>query len=292
MLLIYTADLHGRKEHYDQLQSLINKVGADAVILGGDLFEYTRNPQEQLLFLNDFLFPYFKSITIPIYLIAGNTDISMVFDRIKNKYYAENLHFLDSKPAYIDSSISILGSPFITPSPFRLKNFERRDLSSDTVNIDAASFILSQEGLGLPTSLSMDYLNNLPSIEDELELFNFSNSIWVTHVPPYGGILDVLHNGMFVGSKALREEIINRNMARELGSHNITVNMVPGGLLEKMDASSATPDEVFQIIKENTPLQKVTTPEDVADSVLFSASPWSRAVTGQNLVVDGGLVMD
>lgn len=83
-----------------------------------------------------------------------------------------------------------------------------------------------------------------------------------------------------------------RNMAKELGPDGITVNMVSGGLLEKTDASAATPDAVFDIIKANTPLQQVTTPEDVADAILFFASPWSRAVTGQNLVVDGGLVMD
>lgn len=83
-----------------------------------------------------------------------------------------------------------------------------------------------------------------------------------------------------------------RNMARELGAKGITVNMVSGGLLEQTDASSATPAEVFSIIRDSTPLQKVTTPEDVADAVLFFASPWSRAVTGQNLVVDGGLVMN
>ncbi|HZG71295.1 MAG TPA: 3-oxoacyl-ACP reductase [Chondromyces sp.] len=85
---------------------------------------------------------------------------------------------------------------------------------------------------------------------------------------------------------------LTRNMAKELGASGITVNMVSGGLLEKTDASRATPDAVFNIIKESTPLQKVTTPEDVADAILFFASPWSRAVTGQNLVVDGGLVMD
>jgi 3-oxoacyl-[acyl-carrier protein] reductase len=34
------------------------------------------------------------------------------------------------------------------------------------------------------------------------------------------------------------------------------------------------------------------TPEEFADAVLFFASPWARAVTGQNLVVDGGLVKD
>ena len=35
---------------------------------------------------------------------------------------------------------------------------------------------------------------------------------------------------------------------------------------------------------------RVTTPEDMADAVLCFASPWARAVTGQNLIVDGGLV--
>jgi 3-oxoacyl-[acyl-carrier protein] reductase len=34
-----------------------------------------------------------------------------------------------------------------------------------------------------------------------------------------------------------------------------------------------------------------TPPEEVADAVLRMASPWARAVTGQNLIVDGGLVM-
>ena len=82
-----------------------------------------------------------------------------------------------------------------------------------------------------------------------------------------------------------------RNMAAELGPEGITVNMVSGGLLDRTDASDATPDEVFDIIRETTPLRSVASPEDVADAVLFFASPWARAVTGQNLMVDGGLVM-
>ena len=82
-----------------------------------------------------------------------------------------------------------------------------------------------------------------------------------------------------------------RNMAQELGPDGITVNMVSGGLLKTTDASAATSDEVFGIIESTTPLRTVTTPEEVADAVLFFAAPWSRAVTGQNLIVDGGLVM-
>ena len=83
-----------------------------------------------------------------------------------------------------------------------------------------------------------------------------------------------------------------RNMANELGADNITVNMVSGGLLQTTDASAATSEEVFGIIKSITPLRKITSPEEAADAVLFFASPWARAVTGQNLIVDGGLVMD
>ncbi|PLS17998.1 3-oxoacyl-ACP reductase [Bacillus sp. M6-12] len=83
-----------------------------------------------------------------------------------------------------------------------------------------------------------------------------------------------------------------RNMANELGQYGITVNMVSGGLLKMTDASSATSAEVFQLIKSSTPLRKVTDPSEVADAIVFFASPWGRAVTGQNLVVDGGLVMD
>ena len=85
---------------------------------------------------------------------------------------------------------------------------------------------------------------------------------------------------------------MTRTAAIDLGQFNITVNMISGGLLKTTDASKGTPEEVFDYIKSITPLRKVTTIDDFADAVLFFASPWSRAVTGQNLIVDGGLVLN
>jgi 3-oxoacyl-[acyl-carrier protein] reductase len=85
---------------------------------------------------------------------------------------------------------------------------------------------------------------------------------------------------------------LTRTMAVELGPSGITVNMISGGLLRKTDASAATPDSVFDFVASITPLGHVTTPEEFADTALFFASPWARSVTGQNLVVDGGLVKD
>ncbi|GED96887.1 3-oxoacyl-ACP reductase [Gordonia crocea] len=83
---------------------------------------------------------------------------------------------------------------------------------------------------------------------------------------------------------------LTRTFADDLGPSGITVNMVSGGLLRTTDASAATPEAVFDAIGAATPLRAVTTPEQLADATLFFASPWARGVTGQNLIVDGGLV--
>jgi 3-oxoacyl-[acyl-carrier protein] reductase len=83
---------------------------------------------------------------------------------------------------------------------------------------------------------------------------------------------------------------VTRTFAADLGPRGVTVNMVSGGLLRTTDASAATPEAVFDAIAQETPLRSVTTPAQFADAVLFFACPWSRAITGQNLVVDGGLV--
>lgn len=83
---------------------------------------------------------------------------------------------------------------------------------------------------------------------------------------------------------------LTRTFAADLGPRGVRVNMVSGGLLRTTDASAATPDAVFDAIAQQTPLRSVTTPAQFAEAVLFFACPWSRAVTGQNLIVDGGLV--
>lgn len=84
---------------------------------------------------------------------------------------------------------------------------------------------------------------------------------------------------------------LTHTMAAELGPMNVTCNLVAGGLLRTTDASAATPEAVFEQIAAITPLRKVTSPDDLAGVVVFFAGPLSRAVTGQQIVVDGGLCM-
>jgi 3-oxoacyl-[acyl-carrier protein] reductase len=83
----------------------------------------------------------------------------------------------------------------------------------------------------------------------------------------------------------------SRNLAAELGPLGIRVNCVAPGLVYPTDASRSTKEDVKEAIVAQTPMRRIARPEDVAGPVLFLASDWSRFVTGQVLLVDGGLVM-
>jgi 3-oxoacyl-[acyl-carrier protein] reductase len=83
----------------------------------------------------------------------------------------------------------------------------------------------------------------------------------------------------------------SRNLAADLGPIGIRVNCVAPGLVSPTDSSRHTKEAVKEAIIAQTPLGRIAHPDDIAGPVLFLASPWSRFMTGQVLLVDGGLVM-
>lgn len=81
-----------------------------------------------------------------------------------------------------------------------------------------------------------------------------------------------------------------KSVARELGSRGITVNALAPGFIET-DMTAALPDQVRQEILHKIPLNSMGHPDDIASAALFLASPGARYITGQVLVVDGGMAM-
>lgn len=79
-----------------------------------------------------------------------------------------------------------------------------------------------------------------------------------------------------------------RSLARELGSRGITVNSVAPGYLRTEMSHGLDPQQMLQITRR-TPMGRLGEPEDVARAILFLTDPANRYVTGQVLVVDGGL---
>ncbi|HWD54680.1 MAG TPA: 3-oxoacyl-ACP reductase FabG [Acidimicrobiales bacterium] len=79
-----------------------------------------------------------------------------------------------------------------------------------------------------------------------------------------------------------------RALARELGSRGITVNSVAPGYLRTEMSHGLDEDQLNQIARR-TPMGRLGDPSDVARAVLFLTDPANNYLTGQVIVVDGGL---
>jgi NAD(P)-dependent dehydrogenase (short-subunit alcohol dehydrogenase family) len=78
------------------------------------------------------------------------------------------------------------------------------------------------------------------------------------------------------------------SLARELARKGITVNAVAPGFIET-DMVSGMPEAALDQVRANTPMGRLGKPEEIADAVVFLASPRSSYVTGQVLAVNGGM---
>jgi 3-oxoacyl-[acyl-carrier protein] reductase len=81
-----------------------------------------------------------------------------------------------------------------------------------------------------------------------------------------------------------------KSLARELGSRNVRANVVAPGYV-KTRLTEVLPEEATQTMLQNTPLGRLGEPEDVAGAVRFLCSDEAAFITGEVLLVDGGLGM-
>jgi len=94
----------------------------------------------------------------------------------------------------------------------------------------------------------------------------------------------------YAASKAALEGL-TRAAAVELGPANVNVNAVAPGFI-RTERMSMLPKEVIERARKHSVLGRVAEPEDVANVITFLCSDEARHVTGQTLVVDGGLSLE
>ena len=81
---------------------------------------------------------------------------------------------------------------------------------------------------------------------------------------------------------------MTKALAKEVGLSGITVNCVSPGVI-LTDMTSHFDEDTMNELKNETPLNKIGTPSDVAGAVSFLASPDADFITGQDLAVNGGM---
>ena len=83
---------------------------------------------------------------------------------------------------------------------------------------------------------------------------------------------------------------LTKSVAKELASRNVTAKAIAPGFV-KTEMTEVLSDEVKENAKKQIPLGRFAEPEDIANAALFLASDMASYITGQVLLVDGGMVM-
>ena len=110
-------------------------------------------------------------------------------------------------------------------------------------------------------------------------------------VSSIGGLRGSPVIGAYCISKAADMQLA-RNLAVEYGPHNVRVNCIAPGLIKTDFARALWEDEAM--LKERmvtTPLRRIGEPDEIAGAAVFLASQAGSYVTGQSLVVDGGVTI-
>jgi 3-oxoacyl-[acyl-carrier protein] reductase len=83
-----------------------------------------------------------------------------------------------------------------------------------------------------------------------------------------------------------------KSLAKELAPHGIRVNGIAPGVIATPYHERYSPPDVFQRFIASIPLGRAGTSEDIADVIVFLASPAARYMIGETVEVNGGMLMD
>ncbi|HII66311.1 TPA: hypothetical protein HA295_06085 [Candidatus Woesearchaeota archaeon] len=221
MRLLYSSDLHGNRKAYGALLERASRDDVDALVLGGDLCprggstlgEWIAAQRE---FLESFLVPLFspfkkKYPAKNIFAIMGNDDFRKNADVLEKAEKEGVLHFIHKKKAELGGGFFIAGYGFVNTTPFRLKDWEKKDL----------------EGAKMPPQLSSETVRSVPEekgtiaedMEDIAALSDPRKTVYAIHAPPFNTNLDIASSGQHVGSVAIRDFIEKHSPLATLHGH-------------------------------------------------------------------------
>lgn len=233
MKIFFSSDLHGEESLYQQILDTARTLESEILILGGDLLPSLQNTaryeemiREQRSFISVFLLPFFRKCLETcfrrIFLIPGNWDPA--YPEIFGNPPTGVVN-LDRKKYRLENGFEIVGYPFVPPTPFRPKDYEKPDDPESAWPLQRfPSYIRSA---GPPFILKPidphDYLRGIGTIEEDLRKLPAAEetrkTIYVMHSPPWGTHLDRIQGGHHVGSRAMRNFLASGQPLLSLHGH-------------------------------------------------------------------------
>lgn len=216
MIVVYTSDLHGNKELYSELFDLAEERRARAVIIGGDMLPIGDSFQYSLLVQKDFIFSYLepklkgflsKVPQATIYAMLGNYDWSASDIYLKSLEEKGMLRLLHGRKHALRDDYELIGYAHVPPTPFIIKDGERRDLQMDSTEQQRCTACCSQGERILVVDPQLHFVR-MKCIEEELQELpkarGSRSTVYVMHCPPFHTNLDRLFDGRCIGSRAIR----------------------------------------------------------------------------------------
>jgi len=259
MKLLYTSDLHGKGDFYREIIKQSKNEGIDTVILGGDLLPKRGHFIDSLEAQRDFVKNEIRTALTrlkeetgaTVCSILGNDDWAATLPLFRELEEENLLHLLHDKAYNPTADLLVVGYPYVPPTPFSPKDFEKRDRRKDPPQTNAHFPAVSTRGRIERVDEKTFFTQRTSIQEDMISLPRpkpNQRAVYVFHSPPHNTLLDRLYNGKPVGSKAIRDFIQREQPHITLHGHVHESPVVSGNYYQKIGKTlSVNPGQTREV---------------------------------------------
>lgn len=170
-----------------------------------------------------------------------------------------------------------------------IKNFGRVDILVNNAGITKDTLLLRMSEEDFDSVIDINLKGTFFCLKQAAGIMLKQKSGKIINISSVVGVTGNMGQANYASSKA-GVIGLTKSAARELASRGITVNAVAPGFIET-DMTDSLPDKIKEASIATIPLKRFGKAEEVAGAVSFLASDAANYITGQVLLVDGGMVM-
>ena len=171
-----------------------------------------------------------------------------------------------------------------------VKLYGRVDVLVNVAGILCRKSVFETEKSDFEKSMAVNVIGAFLLTKAMIPLLKESDSGSIINISSLNGSA-AAENRIVYGATKAALDMLSKSFALELGEFGITVNSIAPGVVDsKMCRVRLNTEEKVQSFCRYIPLGRLTTPEDVAGCTLFLSSSYARGITGDVMLVDGGII--